>query len=128
MSSKSFARVAALLLGPAILVAVACGVFSRPSNLWTRPDNVFSEHRALTVGTATLTAGQDCTANGSSACLSGPCLHVLPDRNSGYFCSKKCTRASDCPKTWRCVQTYPGPNAQLCVPPSGWVASVATVP
>ena len=62
--------------------------------------------------------GEDCSAVGGEGCVSGVCLHADVDsRTGGFVCSRECGGTSDCPAGWRCLQTHPGPDSELCIPP-----------
>lgn len=91
---------------------------SEPAEAVSPPKSeVLTEHRALKTETPTRQLGEDCTANGASACLSGVCLHVKPGRQDGYVCSQPCQGPTDCPDRWTCSQVYPTPKGRLCTPP-----------
>lgn len=109
-------------------VGAACGIGLNSSEEGRLPDkkSVLTEHRPLHAAKASKQLGEDCTVYGRTECLSGVCLHVSPDRNTGYFCSSACTRREDCPSEWNCNQLYPGPGGSACVPPSGWTAKAAS--
>ncbi len=110
----------------ALLVAVACGVGVQSFQyFYSGSEQVFSEHRPLQVSRATKQLGEECTEHGGSECLSSFCLHVRPDRNAGYFCSRSCATSFDCPMDWSCAQIYPSAEASFCVPPATWQARVA---
>lgn len=84
-----------------------------------------AEHRPQNVPAPRKQLGEDCTVAGYSDCISKLCVHVQPAPSAGYFCTTACTGDSDCPADWACRQTYPGPEGQLCLPPSGWDGRVA---
>jgi hypothetical protein len=90
---------------------------------------VVTEHRVVESGSGRNQLGEDCASGSHSDCASGLCLHASPQGaslpNAGYFCSRTCKAAPDCPADWRCQQVLPGAGEALCVPPSGWTASVA---
>ncbi|NMO14732.1 hypothetical protein HPC49_05420 [Pyxidicoccus fallax] len=98
-------------------MAVGCGDVRVPE---TSPAvaPVLTEHRPSQALAATKSVGEDCTQAGASECTSGVCLHVRPQRESGYVCSQRCVSSAECPPQWRCSQIYPGPNNQMCVPPA----------
>ena len=55
------------------------------------------------------------------------CLHVKPQPNAGYFCSKKCRDLEECPEGWRCASLVPGGAEDgVCQPPSAWVSAAAS--
>jgi hypothetical protein len=105
------------------MLGLATGVWAGCSKSQTEPataKEVLTEHRPLRAEKATKQLGEDCTANGDSACLSGVCLHVKPGRKEGYVCSRACQSSQECPQNWQCAQVYPTPQGRLCVPsPSG---------
>lgn len=113
----------------ALGIGAACGLGLNSSEEESkRPEEktILTEHRPLTASKASKQRGEDCTVYGRTECLSGVCLHVGADRNTGYFCSSACTRREDCPAEWNCNQLYPGPGGSACVPPSGWTGKVAS--
>jgi len=114
-----------LLPAAGLLIAVACGVGIGIHRLSTGDTPVLAEHRPLEVAAPSKELGESCTENGGSACFSGLCLHVSPDRNAGYFCSRACTSSQDCPKEWNCAQIYPAADASACVPPASWESKLA---
>lgn len=91
------------------------------------PVRVLTEHRPLASNSPPdKQVGEDCTAHGYTECVSGLCLHALPTRGQGYFCSQGCLGSSECPRDWRCVQVVPGNlRSGVCQPPAGWVAAPA---
>ena len=67
--------------------------------------------------------GQPCDLTGKHDCETGVCLHVqATSRLGGRVCSRACRDATGCPSKWACVQTWPGPGSDFCVPPSNWRA------
>lgn len=69
--------------------------------------------------------GEDCTVAGRAECADGVCMHVQPDVNKGYVCSKTCQVDDDCPENWGCRPVVPGESTAYCLPPAGWTAKVA---
>jgi hypothetical protein len=70
-------------------------------------------------GQPTQPVGADCSANRSSACMSGLCLKTTESLSgSGWICSAICQRASDCPPRWLCLRTLPDLEGLTCIPPS----------
>jgi len=81
---------------------------------------VFHEHRVSRAALGTKLYGEDCSANGSSACVEGICLHFKPGPDEGWACSRHCSQQSDCAgiEGARCRSIYPGGTSTLfCVPP-----------
>lgn len=109
-----------------LCLAVGCGRGGESGDS-AQPARVFSEHRTLVAEKATKLLGDDCTANGKSACQSGLCLHTKAAKDRGYICSSTCSKAADCPPGWSCVQTYPSADGQFCVPPES-AADAGTKP
>lgn len=112
----------------AVLLSYACEVPQEQTPGDTpAPLRVLTEHRPpASHATPDKQVGEDCTAHGYTECVSGLCLHVVPTRGQGYFCSQTCHESTDCPRDWRCVQVMPGRSgAGVCQPPSGWVAAPA---
>jgi hypothetical protein len=108
-------------------IGAACGFSLSSSSEDQRPDkNVLTEHRPLIASKASKQLGENCTVYGRTECLSGICLHVGPDKNTGYFCSSTCSQREDCPSEWRCNQLHPGSGGSACVPPTGWAGMAAT--
>jgi hypothetical protein len=112
-----------LLVGGGLLVA--CGTGTPPptpaASVPVTPGAVVSEHRfkplaASSSATLAQGVGADCGEYGAASCQSGLCIHASLARGRGYVCSKQCTRGTDCPSTWACVQTYPAEDARFCVP------------
>ena len=83
---------------------------------------VFGEHRQTLAAAATREVGEDCAAQGASACRSGLCLHTQPDPGLGLICSRQCQAEENCPVDWQCVSVHPNAGASFCVPPKGWSA------
>jgi hypothetical protein len=100
-------------------MAVGCGDV-RPPEAAPSSAPVLTEHRPRRDAHPTKTTGEDCTRAGASECRSGVCLHVKPQRDSGYVCSQACRSTADCPAQWLCSQIYPGADSQMCVPPTNW--------
>lgn len=65
--------------------------------------------------------GADCSRHGEADCTGGLCLQSeVTSLAGGRFCSRPCGGNLDCPVGWRCVQVYPAPGNEFCVPPRGW--------
>lgn len=61
--------------------------------------------------------GESCVDGGDSACVSGRCVHAPgAGLGQGYFCTRACTQASECPATWPCVILDPNTQEGLCQP------------
>lgn len=114
----------AVALVLAIGVWVGCGETENEPHVMVEQEPL-TEPRALWAEKATKKIGEDCGANGASACLSGICLHVKPGRHEGYVCSRSCQGDGDCPGGWRCAQMYPTPRGRLCAPLSGGTAATS---
>jgi hypothetical protein len=112
-----------------LLVLSACEVppAPEPPDVPASSVRILTEHRPrASTAPPDKQVGEDCTAHGSTECLSGLCLHAVPTRGQGYFCSQTCLGSSECPPEWRCVQVVPGnPRASVCQPPAGWVSAPA---
>ena len=111
------------LLSGIALVAGACRSGRVPSghSPEERSPGVVTEHRFLAVvGTPVLQdLGSDCSLNGSAVCRTGLCLHAGVALNSQYVCSQRCgADGTACPAGWNCVQAYPAPDSEICVPAS----------
>ena len=115
------------LLATALLIAVACGVEIGVHHLVGGNTPVLTEHRPLQASGASKELGEDCAQHGETECRSRFCLHVSPDRNAGYFCSRSCATSQDCPLDWSCAQIYPSAQASACVPPPNWASKLAAV-
>lgn len=118
-----------VLLALLLLAASACEVpqEQEPGDGSTPPVRVLTEHRPVASSyPPDKQVGEDCTAHGYTECISGLCLHAVPIRGQGYFCSKSCLDSSECPRDWRCVQVMPGSSGPgVCQPPAGWVSAPA---
>lgn len=79
--------------------------------------------QALSANATRLQLGEDCGVGGGPSCVTGLCLHTKPQPNEGHVCVMTCDSTEDCPDGWACVAPIPGPGpaAEFCVPPSGWV-------
>lgn len=89
------------------------------------PEKVFGEHRQSQALAATREIGEDCAAQGASACRSNLCLHTQPAPGLGLICSRQCQAEADCPADWQCVSVHPNAGASFCVPPKDWSAHPA---
>lgn len=104
-------------------VAAVCVSCSSGTTTDARP---LAEHRpSALVAAAARHLGEDCATGGYRSCISRLCGHFAPAPESGYFCSRACTRSVDCPRDWNCAQAFPAPGGSVCVPPAGWRAGVA---
>lgn len=89
-----------------------------------KSEQVVTDHRFLAANAPARKIGEDCSQNGASICLSGTCVHYLPIYNSGFVCTRACSRDDDCPTNWRC-ETVGGPGTDHCLPPQDWKPSIA---
>jgi hypothetical protein len=119
-----------LALGWSMALTWACDVQPEEAPHVPAPasSRVLTEHRPLTAASPpSRSVGEDCTTYGRAECLSGICLHVKPQPDSGYFCSKRCRGLEECPEGWRCARLVPGGAEDgVCQPPSAWVSAVAS--
>jgi hypothetical protein len=77
----------------------------------------FGEHRIKAFsGKPFRRFGEDCSEYGSAECLSGFCIHTLPDPKRGFVCSEECGPTHECPNAWRCMRLHPQARNQLCIP------------
>ncbi|RYZ15787.1 MAG: hypothetical protein EOO70_06015 [Myxococcaceae bacterium] len=64
-----------------------------------------------------LAVGESCVEGGDSSCESGRCVHAPgAGLGQGYFCTRYCTQAPECPAGWPCVKLVPGESEGLCQP------------
>lgn len=64
--------------------------------------------------------GEDCRDFGRNACRSNLCIHIGTPPDDAYVCTLRCAASNECPADWNCAQLLPGPQAQYCVPPTGF--------
>lgn len=114
-----------LLLVSAAALLACDGQLSAGSADAPIPSSVFSERQPLVVTRPSARVGEDCSV-GPGLCTSGLCLHASEERDTGYFCSKRCRNDAHCPVEWSCVQTYPTDDGWACVPPVNWKAGPAS--
>lgn len=108
---------------PALFAAVALlGCGRKPEEATpaqAAPPVAFGEHRMKPFsGTASKQFGADCSEYGPAECLSGICIHTLPDPKRGYVCSEECGGAQPCAEGWRCARLHPQATRLFCVPNS----------
>lgn len=77
---------------------------------------VVSEFQFETVGHNNQALGSDCTKAGSSACVSGLCLHTGLEKDSGFICTKVCGSEADCRQGWACVALGTAQDESVCIP------------
>ncbi len=74
------------------------------------------------VPVATAEFGEDCAANGRSACKTGHCIETRVEGTKKFHCTTPCTSDGDCPETWVCTSLLPAPDSSFCTPPLSWTA------
>jgi hypothetical protein len=108
------------VLGLSLLVLVgACqgGTTDEPSSTNEQATKAFGEHHIKEYyGRPFRHFGENCSDHGSAECLSGFCIHTLPDPNRGFVCSEECGPMHECPSGWRCLRLHPQATNQLCFP------------
>lgn len=75
-----------------------------------------SEQRQYVVPSVLSDVGAKCDESGPSGCVDGVCLNVGLGQQGARVCSRPCGQEMPCPPGFACVQVYPGPDANFCVP------------
>lgn len=87
----------------------------------------FRARQEIQAASATKEVGEDCTANGASACKSGICMHVKPHPLEGYVCSRGCTSDGDCLAGWGCKSVSVTASNRFCLPPDPAAATLSAL-
>ncbi len=113
-----------------IVVVQGCG---RDSGV-DEPNRVTSRQSLRAATTPTAQVGEDCEANGRTACRPQPgaktgfCVTARTAAGRGHVCTVPCRASSQCPASWICAELTPSPDSSFCIPPRGWVPAPTYVP
>lgn len=111
-----------------VVVTIVCSSLSCDQAAPPRAEgdaSVLGIHQFLAAAHPTKQLGEDCSVGGGSDCKTDSCIHVSPQPDQGWFCSRSCASAGECPSRWNCSEFYPGVRA--CIPPDKWTARATTV-